>query len=90
MADKKYEPLNTKQELFCQNYRLNNNATAAARAAGYSSGSAHTQGSRLMAREEIQDRIAELEQDMETSINVVEESLGASVQVTDGSRYRRT
>tara|TARA_R110002073_G_scaffold40789_1_gene115830 strand:+ start:13024 stop:13542 length:519 start_codon:yes stop_codon:yes gene_type:complete len=49
------------------------NATAAAKTAGYSDGSAHTQGSRLMARPEIQERIEQLEGEMETSLDVVSE-----------------
>ena len=65
--------LNLKQEKFCQSYAMYHNATAAAKTAGYSDGSAHTQGSRLMARPEIQERIEQLEGEMETSLDVVSE-----------------
>lgn len=68
-----HKELNLKQEKFCQSYAMYHNATAAAKTAGYSDGSAHTQGSRLMARPEIQERIEQLEGEMETSLDVVSE-----------------
>ena len=68
-----HKELNIKQEKFCQSYAMYHNATAAAKTAGYSDGSAHTQGSRLMARPEVQERIEQLEGEMETSLDVVSE-----------------
>ncbi len=43
--------------IFVAEYLKNPNATAAARAAGYSEASAHTQGSRLLQRIDIQAAI---------------------------------
>ena len=47
--------LNLKQEKFCQAYVMYRNATEAAKAAGYSDTSAHTQGHRLKQRPEINE-----------------------------------
>jgi phage terminase small subunit len=49
-----------KQELFCQEYLVDCNAAAAARRAGYSSHTAHEQGSQLLDHHDISDRIEEL------------------------------
>ena len=65
--------LNEKQEKFCQNYVLYRNATGAAKAAGYSNASAHTQGHRLLQHDIVKNRIEELEKDMETTIDVISE-----------------
>jgi len=46
-------------EIFVANYLKTKNATAAARAAGFSEKSAHTQGSRLLKRLDIQGQIAQ-------------------------------
>ena len=65
--------LNEKQEKFAQNYILHRNATEAAKAAGYSKESAYNQGYRLSQNEEVKERIFELEQELETSVDVVSE-----------------
>ena len=65
--------LNEKQEKFAQAYVLHHNATEAAKAAGYSATSANNQGYRLMHLQEIIDRVHELEQELETDVNVIEE-----------------
>ena len=65
--------LNEKQEKFCQAYVLHRNATEAARAAGYSAGSANNQGYRLLQSDEVTERIHELEQELETNVDVIEE-----------------
>ena len=65
--------LNTKQEKFAQAYVLHRNATEAARAAGYSAGSANNQGYRLLQSDEVTERIHELEQELETNVDVIEE-----------------
>jgi len=65
--------LNLKQEKFCQAYVMYRNATEAAKAAGYSDVSAHTQGHRLKQRPEINERIEELEKELETRIDVIAE-----------------
>ena len=65
--------LNDKQEKFCQAYVLHRNATEAARAAGYSAGSANNQGYRLLQSDEVTERIHELEQELETNVDVIEE-----------------
>ena len=65
--------LNEKQEKFAQNYILHRNATEAAKAAGYSKESAYNQGYRLSQNAEVKERIFELEQELETSVDVVSE-----------------
>ena len=52
--------LNARQEAFCEHYEEEPNAAAAARRAGYSSHSARSQGSRLLADGDIQQHIATL------------------------------
>src|ERR1700728_4363808 len=49
--------LNAKQKLFIQAYLACKNATEAAKAAGYSAGSARQEGSRLMTNADIKARI---------------------------------
>ena len=65
--------LNEKQEKFSQAYVLHRNATEAAKAAGYSEASAYNQGYRLLQLQEVVDRVHELEQELETDVNVIEE-----------------
>ena len=65
--------MNDKQEKFSQAYVLHRNATEAARAAGYSARSSANQGYRLLQMQEVIDRIHELEQQLETNVNVIEE-----------------
>ena len=65
--------MNDKQEKFSQAYVLHRNATEAAKAAGYSSKSSANQGYRLLQLQEVTDRITELEQQLETNVNVIEE-----------------
>ena len=65
--------LNEKQENFSQAYVLHRNATEAAKAAGYSDKSAANQGYRLLQNQEVLERIEDLEKELETNINVVEE-----------------
>jgi phage terminase small subunit len=52
--------LTDKQELFCQEYIIDLNATKAAQRAGYSRKTAYSEGSRLLKNVEIRTRIAEL------------------------------
>lgn len=66
-------PLNEKQEKFAEAYVLHRNATEAAKSAGYSATSANNQGYRLMQMQEVIDRVHELEQELETDVNVIEE-----------------
>ena len=65
--------LNEKQEKFAQSYILHRNATEAARAAGYSKSSAYNQGYRLLQSDEIAERIKDLEQELETNVDVIDE-----------------
>lgn len=51
---------NTKHELFCQEYLIDQSATKAAIRAGYATKSAHAQGYDLKQRPEVKERIAEL------------------------------
>ena len=65
--------LNEKQEKFAQSYILHRNATEAAKSAGYAAGSAANQGYRLINNEEIAERVRELENELETNVDVIEE-----------------
>ena len=65
--------LNEKQEKFAQSYILHRNATEAAKAAGYANKSANNQGYRLLQIEEVIQRIAELENELETNVDVINE-----------------
>tara|TARA_R100000656_G_scaffold47048_1_gene38185 strand:- start:150 stop:680 length:531 start_codon:yes stop_codon:yes gene_type:complete len=65
--------LNDKQEKFSQAYVLHRNATEAAKAAGYAARSANNQGYRLLQMDEVIERIHNLEQELETNVNVIEE-----------------
>jgi len=65
--------LNEKQDKFAQAYVLHRNATEAAKAAGYAAESAYNQGYRLLQNQEVVDRVHELEQELETDVNVIEE-----------------
>lgn len=51
--------LNLKQRRFCQEYVIDYNATKAAQRAGYSEKTAYAQGSALLKKTEIQQKIAE-------------------------------
>ena len=62
-----------KQERFAQAYVLNRNATEAAKTAGYSTRSAYNQGYRMLKNEEITERISDLENELETNIDVINE-----------------
>ena len=65
--------LNEKQEKFAQSYVLHNNATEAAKSAGYSAASAANQGYRLLQIDEIIERIRILENELETNVDVIDE-----------------
>ena len=65
--------LNDKQEKFAQSYILHRNATEAAKTAGYAAGSAANQGYRLIHDEAIAERVRELENELVTNVDVIEE-----------------
>ena len=65
--------LSDKQERFAQAYILHRNATEAAKAAGYAARSAYNQGYRMLKNDEIVERIADLENELETNIDVIDE-----------------
>jgi len=65
--------LNKKQEKFAQAYVLHRNATDAAKTAGYAPKSAYNQGYRLLQDTAILERIEDLERELETSVDVIEE-----------------
>ena len=65
--------LTDKQEMFAQAYVLHRNATEAAKTAGYSERSAYNQGYRMLKNNEIVERIADLENELETNIDVINE-----------------
>ena len=65
--------LSDKQERFAQAYVLHRNATEAAKAAGYAPRSAYNQGYRMLKNNEIVERIADLENELVTNIDVIDE-----------------
>ena len=65
--------LTDKQERFAQAYVLHRNATEAAKTAGYAARSAYNQGYRMLKNDEIVERIADLENELETNIDVIDE-----------------
>ena len=68
--------LNDKQEKFAQAYLIHGNATEAARVAGYKANSSFAlanTGHRLKNDPEVQERIKELEQNLETNVDVITE-----------------
>ena len=65
--------LTDKQERFAQAYVLHRNATEAAKTAGYSARSAYNQGYRMLKNNEIEERIADLENELVTNIDVIDE-----------------
>ena len=65
--------LTDKQERFAQAYVLHRNATEAAKTAGYSTRSAYNQGYRMLKNDEITERISDLENELETNIDVIDE-----------------
>ena len=65
--------LTERQERFAQAYIIHRNATEAAKTAGYSLKSANNQGYRMLKNDEIVERIADLENELVTNIDVIEE-----------------
>jgi len=65
--------LTDKQERFAQAYILHRNATEAAKAAGYAARSAYNQGYRMLKNNDIVERIADLENELVTNIDVIDE-----------------
>ena len=65
--------INNKQEKFAQSYILHRNATEAAKAAGYAAKSANNQGYRLLQSNEVLERIEELENELQTNVDVIDE-----------------
>ena len=65
--------LSEKQERFAQAYILHRNATEAAKASGYAARSASNQGYRMLKNQEILDRISDLENELVTTIDVIDE-----------------
>ena len=65
--------LNKRMEKFCQSYLISKNATQSAISAGYSERSAHNQGWRLLKEPQIVERLAELESEYNTDVDVITE-----------------
>ena len=65
--------LTDKQERFAQAYVLHRNATEAAKTAGYAARSAYNQGYRMLKKDIILERISDLEQELVTNIDVIDE-----------------
>lgn len=67
--------LTEKQELFCQRYLVDFNATKAAKEAGYSEDTAHAIGWENLKKPEIQNRIAQLRAEMGNKFNITRERI---------------
>ena len=65
--------LSDKQEKFAQSYILHRNASEAAKAAGYAAKHANTQGYRLLQSDAVLERIQELENELQTKVDVIDE-----------------
>ena len=65
--------LNKRMEKFCQSYLISKNATQSAISAGYCERSAHNQGWRLLKEPQIVERLAELESEYNTDVDVITE-----------------
>ncbi len=62
-----------KQKLFCQEYLLDCNATAAAKRAGYSEKTANVQASQLLDEPEIAENISKLMEERAAKVGVTQE-----------------
>lgn len=62
--------LTPKQEMFCREYLVNLNATQAAIRSGYSERTANEQGSRLLTKVSVQERIQELKKERACRVEV--------------------
>ena len=75
--------MNDRQELFCQEYLKEMNATKAAIKAGYSEKTAYSQGQRLLKNVEIKDRIKSIREQIQNeniaTIKDIEEFLSLSM-----------
>lgn len=75
--------MNLKQELFCEEYLKDLNATQAAIKAGYSEKTAYSQGQRLLKNVEVQNRIKEIRDKIQSeniaTIKDIEEFLSMSM-----------
>lgn len=67
--------LSAKQELFCQRYLIDFNATKAAKEAGYSEDTASEIGWENLRKPKIQERIAEIRQGIGNKFNITKERL---------------
>lgn len=67
--------LTEKQELFCQRYLIDFNATKAAKEAGYSEDTAYAIGWENLRKPEIQARIAEIRQQVGSAFNITKERI---------------
>src|SRR4051812_34314880 len=63
-------PLSQKEELFCREFLLDLNASAAARRAGYAERYVNRIAYRLMSKVDIQERIAELKRERAERVQV--------------------
>ena len=62
--------MNEKQQRFCQEYVIDLNATQAAIRAGYSARTAYAIGHKLLKKAEIQERISELQGDLQKATGI--------------------
>ncbi len=67
--------LTDKQELFCQEYLVDLNATQAAIRAGYSEQTANEQGCQNLAKLNVQERVAELKQQRSEKVEITSDQV---------------
>lgn len=68
-------PLTEKQEVFCQRYLIDFNATQAAKDSGYSPETAYAIGWENLRKPEIQARIKEIREEMSEGFNITRERI---------------
>jgi phage terminase small subunit len=73
MAENKEIGLTDKQERFCQEYLIDLNGTQAAIRAGYSERSAKEEASRLLTKDNIQQRIKELQEQISLRLEITQD-----------------
>ncbi len=62
--------MNPKQKRFAEEYSVDHNATAAAIRAGYAEGTARQQGSRLLAKPDVAQRVAKLDDEKNAELGL--------------------
>lgn len=78
------KPLTPKQERFCLEYVIDNNATQACIRAGYSKKTAHSSGPRLLDNVGVKARIAELQAETAKKLEITrEDTIRKAIEMTE-------